>query len=81
MFGETISELPGYFKRNAALRIYQMLILNLLSNSEENLKEVTIPKHHLNFASPSALSLLVTRVTLDYVVDFTFSNCLCKSYC
>lgn len=62
MFGETISELPGYSKRNTALRIYQMLILNLHSNGEENLKEVTIPKHHLNFASPSALSLLVQKL-------------------
>lgn len=62
MFGETISELPGYSKRNTALRIYQMLILNLPSNGEENLKEVTIPKHRLNFASPSALSLLVQKL-------------------
>lgn len=84
MFGETISELPGYFKRNAALRIYQMLILNLPSNGEENLKEVTIPKHHLNFASPSGLSLLVPKLLSIMllisllVVAFVSLNCGCR---
>lgn len=41
VFGETISELPSYIKHNT-LSIYQVLILNLPRNGEENVKEVNI---------------------------------------
>jgi len=51
-----------------------MLIFNLPGNTKENLKEVNIPKHHLNFAIPSALSLLVKKLLSIKLLSSSFSN-------